>query len=64
MGLGGWPPDAGRHFRRRELSLASDPARTVRAHDRLVVCGAAHRTVRLQDGAAVHESASLRGALR
>ena len=64
MRLGQWPPDAGRRFWRRELSLGRDSARAVRTRDRFVVCGAAHRTVRFWDKAAVNESAFLRGALR
>ena len=64
MRLGQWPPDASRRFRRWELSLGRDSARTARSRDRFVVCGAAHRTVMFRDRAAVNESAFLRGAPR
>ena len=63
-GEGQWTPDPGRRFRRLELSPGRDSARTVRARDRFMVCGAAHRTVRFQDMAAVNKSASLRDARR
>ena len=63
-GEGQWTPDPGRRFRCVELSPGRDSARTVRARDRFMVCGAAHRTVRFQDMAAVNKSASLRDARR
>ena len=58
MRLGQWLPDAGRRFRRREVSRSRGSARTVRSRDRCVVIGTARRTVRFWDRAAV------RGALR